>query len=300
MSISPYYTIHRYREDFYKVVAFKGVRDRDIVIHRDRDDFKENDEKLASNLSRARSAVLQYALCNPWDFFITTTLDESKHDRYALDSYTARFPQWIRDMRKAYDSQIQYLLVPQAHDDGAWHMHGLVSGVPPDRLRLFGPGEPWKLRVNGFLNWPDYQNKFGFCSLGRVRDPVAVAFYITRYITRDLANRSGDLGKHLYFHSRPLNKAVKASEVYFPHSELDAVCTEHFKFCSTGLVENAPWYYPYQFDGTIELDIDLLPSLQPEPVTDPLAGFRPWEVDPDYEQMEIPDSPTTYHLEALK
>lgn len=300
MSISPYYTIHRYREDIYKVVAFKGVRDPDVVIHRSKEDQKENDEKLASNMSRARSMVLQYALCNPWDFFFTCTLNGSWHDRYCLPAYTARLSQFIRDKRKEYGSQIQYLLVPQAHEDGAWHMHGFLSSIPQDRICKFPPSAPWHLRSKGYLDWPDYQSKFGFCSLAPVRDPVAASFYITRYISRDMANRSGDLGKHLYFHSRPLSRAVKASDVYIPSPELDAVCTEHHKFCSTGMVEDAPWYYPYQFDGAFAYDIQFDPASHAVPVKDPLSGFDPSTIDPDWEQMEIPDFPTSHHMEALK
>lgn len=301
MAVSPYYTIHRYREDIYKVVAFKGVRDRDIVIHRDKEEHNVNDVKLSNNMSRARSMVLQYALCNPWDYFFTCTLDEKLRSRSDLGKFTIQLPQWIRDRRKEYGTKIQYLLVPQLHEKyNAWHMHGLLSCIPDDKLAPFGAGTPWSLRSKGFLNWPDYQRSFGFCSMAHIRDPVAVAFYITRYITRDLANRSGDLGKHLYFHSRPLSRAVKASDVYIPSAELDAVCTEHHNFCSTGMVEDAPWYYPYKFAGSVEHDIEFDAVDQAVQVMDPLSGFDPSTIDPDWVQMEIPDFPTSHHLEALK
>ena len=66
-----------------------------------------------------------------------------------------------------------------------------------------------------YMNWPDYQQKFGFCSLGPVKHPIATAFYITKYVSKDLSLRGKDVGKHLYFHSRPLKKAEHASNVYF-------------------------------------------------------------------------------------
>ena len=86
MAVSPAYTIHRYRDDIYKVVAFKGNRDPDVMYVRDREEQQHNDAKLDSNFSRARSMVLQYALCNPWDYFFTGTLDREKMDRYDLDT----------------------------------------------------------------------------------------------------------------------------------------------------------------------------------------------------------------------
>ena len=76
MAVSPRYTIHQYRDDMFKIVAFKGNRDPDAVFLRHREDFQQNDAKLANNYSRARSMILQYALCNPWDYFFTGTLDK--------------------------------------------------------------------------------------------------------------------------------------------------------------------------------------------------------------------------------
>lgn len=101
MGFSPAYSIHQYRDDIYKVVAFKGNRDPDLAYLRKKEDWKKNDVKLDSNFSRARSMVLQYALCNPWEYFFTGTLDRQKFDRYDLDTYAARLMQFIRDKRKS-------------------------------------------------------------------------------------------------------------------------------------------------------------------------------------------------------
>ena len=62
MTISPLYTIHKYREDTFKVVCFKRNLDSDglALRVRDPDEFQHNETKLDNNLSRARSMVLQY------------------------------------------------------------------------------------------------------------------------------------------------------------------------------------------------------------------------------------------------
>ncbi len=288
MAISPLYTIHRYTDEIYKVIAFKGQRDPDAISLRGMSDPKQNDSKLENNFSRARSLVLQYALCNEWDYFFTGTLDQRKFDRFDLDTYSSRLSQFIRDKRKKYQSQIQVLLVPERHKDGAWHIHGLISGLPARQLRAFTPPAPQRLIDGGFLNWPDYQNTFGFCSLAPIRDPVATAFYITKYVSKDLSRRSGDVGKHLYFHSRPLKKAERASDIYFYQPDLEQYCTQDFDFVKTGMVQDASWSFPYQWDG-VEL-----PDLEPlYPLPAPLAPepqFRPETIDPFYYQqlrMEI-------------
>ena len=289
MSISPFYSIHQYGEGIFKVVAFKGNRDPDFVYLRDREDDQHYENKLDSNFSRARSLVLQYALCNPWDYFFTGTLDKTKMDRYDLDTFASRLMQFIRDKRKKYQAKFQVLLIPEHHDDGAWHMHGLVYGLPEEFLSPFAPPAPLKLIEGGFLNWPDYMNKFGFCSLAPIRDRVATAYYVSKYVSKDLSRRSADLGKHLYFHSRPLKKAVKASDIYFPHRELDECCTHEYDFCKVGMVQTDNWDFPYMWEGAdfpCE-EWDHTPEYMREPLVIE-SEFHPSDIDPFYEQTKIP------------
>ena len=291
MGVAPAYTIHQYREDIYKVVAFKGCRDPDRVFVRDKETEVHYDYKLNEAFCRAKSMVLQYALCNTWDYFFTGTLDKRKFNRWQLDKYQQSLSQFIRDKRKAYGTQIQFLLVPEQHKNGAWHIHGLLSGLPQSALRKFRYPEPKDLVNGSYLNWPDYMRKFGFCSLGPITNPVATAFYITKYVSKELSRRGGDLGKHLYFHSRPLKKAEKASNVYLYNPGLDEHCIHDHEFCKTGMVQNAPWHFPYMWDGVEDCnvkpffpddDVNNTTSVQSAP-----EDFRPWEIDPFYEQFKM-------------
>lgn len=282
MSISPLYTIHQYREDVFKVVAFKRRLDPDALFLHDREDDNHNDTKLDNNFSRARSMVLQYALCNPWSHFFTGTLDPARWDRYNLDGFMGALSQWIRDKRKAYGVKFQMLLVPEFHQDGAVHVHGLEEGLPLHALCEFQPPAPRKLIEGGFLNWPDYQAKFGFCSMAPIRDPIATAFYISKYVSKDLSRRAGDLGKHLYFHSRPLRKAVKASEIYLPNPGLDALCTHEYDFCKTGMVFGEDWTFPVSWDG-VDLP-EAFPELMEEPQVDAAELEPPFEI---WEQLAM-------------
>ena len=43
MAVSPAYTIHQYRDDMFKVVAFKGNRDPDVMYVRDREEQQRNE-----------------------------------------------------------------------------------------------------------------------------------------------------------------------------------------------------------------------------------------------------------------
>ena len=284
MGVSPLYSIHQYTDEVYKVVAFKGVRDSDHIHVRDQETDQHYDTKLNEAFCRAKSMVLQYALCNSWDWFFTGTLDETKFDRYDLDAYQQKFSQFIRDKRKSYGTQVQYLLIPEQHKNGAWHIHGMLANLPCSALRRFRPPEPQALVHSTFLNWPDYMQKFGFCSLGPIKHPKATAFYITKYVSKELSRRGGDLGKHLYFHSRPLKKAQHASNVYCYNSGLDAVCIHDHDFCKTGMVQDAAWMFPYQWDG-VEIVNEI--QLDPPKPLEPEADFHPKEIEPFYEQMKL-------------
>lgn len=274
----PIYTIHQYREDFFKVVMFKVNRSA-MRFFPETEEHEHYDSKLSSAFSRARSNVLQYGLCNDWQYFFTGTIDKNKFDRFDLDTYYKSLSQWIRDERKRTGSQISFLLVPEHHKDGAWHIHGLISNLPDTELEQFTAPAPEKLILGHFLNWPRYQHKFGFCSLAPIRDPIATAFYISKYVSKDFSRRADDLGKHLYFHSRPLKKAQKASEVYAYSRQLDEICTHDYEFCKTGMCQ-APWYFPYAHEGADFPTIDLIPA-------DPLPSFDPSFIDPFYEQIQM-------------
>lgn len=279
-AILPLYSIHGYREDFYKVVAWKRSPNAWLFSPKEHEHYEE---KLRSSFSRARSMVLQYGLCNEWDYFFTGTLDEQKFgSRFDVERYHKRFMQWIRDQRKAYGCKFDVLLVPEHHKDGAWHVHGFVHGLPQSAIGDFPENAPRHLREEGFVNWPDYMAKFGWCSLAPIKDPIACAFYVSKYISKELSDRAGETGSHLYWASRPLKRAQHMSDVYVPTPALDRCCDREYDFCKTGFV-NADWTFPYDFDG-----VDIVDESPMFPVVrDPLEDFDPRTVDPFYEQTSL-------------
>ena len=223
----------------YKVIRFKIGGMAYGIINRDIQDDTSTGEKLKNNLIRARTTVFQYAMCNPWDWFATITLDQTKYDRYDLEKFRKDIAQFIRDMRKKYGSHLIYLIIPEQHKDGAWHMHGLFGGIPESAITEFNAGKSktlQKLKRLRYKNWPDYANKFGFVSMGKVKDAVSVAFYVTKYITKDMQNSVTESGKHLFYSSQKLNKAENVAVYYSDEPYLDNYCTFNTEFCSLGMV----------------------------------------------------------------
>jgi len=155
------------------------------------------------------------------------TLNPDKHNRYDLNEYIKKLGQWIRDQRKK-GMDLKYLLIPEPHKNGAWHMHGLITGLRDQDLRQFQLSEniPEKMKKmirSGRIIYdiPKYKDKFGFVSVEKIQNREAVAKYITKYISKALqADLKREKEKKLYYTSRGLKTAEKVIEGYLPVGEL--------------------------------------------------------------------------------
>lgn len=262
--VGPSYNVYHYTDQIYKIVHFKSPRllvDVPSNIDRSR---KGGTKKLESAISRARKVVLELALCNKWEWFGTFTLDKNKYDRYNLDSWYKDFSQWLRDQRKKTGADIRYVLVPEMHQDGAWHIHGLLAGLPSvslfSDLRAQGWRVPNKLVNGGFFCWTQYHAKFGYNSLGVIRSAVGSAFYISEYVGKELSGASIAVGKHLYYASRGLDRSVLHGSVYGDCADLDRYLVNKYEWCETGFTkvhDHCDWSFALEF-------IDALSPLDPD------------------------------------
>lgn len=175
-----------------------------------------NAKKLGNNVARARTRVFEYAICNDFDFFITLTINGDKLDRYDIKEYIKKLGQFIRDYRKKYDADIQYLLMPEKHVDGAWHVHGLINGIPEKHLIK---------NEHGYLDWEYYKKKFGYCSIDRIKNKEAVSKYITKYIRKSFDTNRGITEKEskLYYCTRGLKRPKKIKEGTLNGHQLDKI-----------------------------------------------------------------------------
>lgn len=163
---------------------------------------KVNDHKLSNNISRAITKCREYALSNDWDYFATLTIDPKKMDRYDLESFWTEFSKFIKALNRKHKCHVDFLLVPERHENGAWHLHGLLHGLPDNLVSR---------NKFGYLDFPDYSNRFGFINLDPVRSTVAVSMYITKHLSKQIYNGVLRPGSHLYHHSRGLTSGVVVS-----------------------------------------------------------------------------------------
>lgn len=245
--LSNQYIIKKYDDNTYKLIFFKfdiknqGYEDR----ARNKIEKYENEEyeKNQCNVSRTRSKIWEYATCNKFDYFVTLTLNKNKMDRYDLDDFIKKLGQYIRNNRRLKGSQIEYLLIPEQHKDGAYHMHGLIKGINKDELVKFTLEDNIPIYIKALIergrviyNWLPYKERFGWVTLEKIKDRRAVSKYITKYIKKDIGLTVKEMSKKSYYCSRGLNKAIVTKKGTFP-TELGNILQFDFENDFVGLID---------------------------------------------------------------
>lgn len=165
------------------------------------DEIKDRDVNYEC-CKRAKQKIWDIARANNWDYFFTLTLDPSYVDRF---DYSA-----CSDLIKKFTKSLAYygcdwIIVPEQHQSGAYHFHGLLRGNPP---LVIG-----KILKDGTVLYNFNNYKYGFTSCSKVKDDQSVATYLTKYITKDMCVPAGE---KRYWFSRGLNTPT------FIYSELDS------------------------------------------------------------------------------
>lgn len=215
-------TLKKYREDCYKITLHKQIRragyeasEGDEGKHgAGRKNTADNEEKLSASLSRTRATIFELALCNEWEWFVTLTLNPEYHDRKDLKSYKKKLSTWIKNYNRIHKTDIKYLLIPESHQDGSWHIHGLMMGIPKEHMREFTEQERLPIKIlielkrdHKVYTWEAYGKTFGYITISEIRHLESVSKYITKYITKDLAKTRIGLNDHLYYCSQGLKRS---------------------------------------------------------------------------------------------
>ena len=209
--------VHKFDNFVYDVDIFTSSEELNNKIQKKQSckrDSKSN-VRLEESIIRTRRLVFEYAMSNNWQYFCTFTIDKNKYNRYNLNEYHKAFSHWLRNyFRRKLGYDVQYILIPEEHEDGAWHEHGLFTNFPLSELVEFKTTDniPRKLKKriedgHKMYNCPAYAKKFGYCTFEPVRNSEACAKYVTKYITKDIVNSSIETGHKLYYVSRKLKKA---------------------------------------------------------------------------------------------
>jgi hypothetical protein len=157
----------------------------------------EEEFRFQSSVARSRSKVLQLGCNNKWDFFITLTISpECSVDRYDFNAVIKSLLKFFDNYKQRKSKDFKYLVIPEKHKDGAYHFHGFFANINKSDL---------KVNKYGYLDFVPYCNKYGYCSMSKIKDGVACANYVCKYISKDMFNNTiPEPRTHLYYCSRGL------------------------------------------------------------------------------------------------
>lgn len=162
---------------------------------------------VQSSLNRTVQAVYKYSRQCDWEYFITLTFSEEHADRYDFSNCMKKASKWFNHQKDRYAKDMKYLIVPEMHKNGAWHIHGVIADtgtmsiVDSGRVAI---GKKAYKRTEANKEYPTIYNlsgwKLGWSTATAVTDTYKVSTYITKYITKDLCESSK--GKKRYYRSR--------------------------------------------------------------------------------------------------
>ena len=189
---------------------------------------RKKEHSLQSSYARTKKNIYDYARCVKWEYFITLTYDGKKVNRYDFDACMRKARQWFNNQQKRYSLELKYLIVPEQHKDGAWHVHGLIADVGNMSFVVSGK----KIGNQVIYNLSGWKN--GFSTATAVTDTYKVSAYVVKYITKDLCSVSD--GKRRFYHSN--NLALPEKRTFdVPKNEID----EFIKMLSDSLGACVSW-----------------------------------------------------------
>lgn len=156
------------------------------------------EKNKADARKRAIQMVYDIARSNPWTWFITLTFDPEKVNSFDYEECVEHLKRFTQRLQKRH---FVYLLVPELHESGRYHFHGLVKGnlpvtpakSPYGKLLLDDKGRQ-------IYNISIYE--YGFTTATAIDDMSKAASYVAKYITKEDCVPPG---KKSYWASRGLN-----------------------------------------------------------------------------------------------
>lgn len=173
--------------------------------------MKANERSVTASQNRSKNKVYEYARANEWEYFITLTFDPDKIDRYDYSVCSDKVSQWLKNMKKDYAKDLKYIVVPELHEDGAYHFHALFSDIGDIKLVYSGLNcvgkDKFKSTEDSGNGHPLYNlgnYKLGWTTAMRIIDTKKASNYLSKYITKDLVITTTN--KKRYWNSRNLIK----------------------------------------------------------------------------------------------
>lgn len=184
---------------------------------------EDNEHSLYVSMNRSKQMIYGIARSNEWHYFLTLTFDRNKVDSSDYQSVVQKAQKWLDNIRQRTCPNMKYLIVPELHSDGIhWHLHGLLADCP--ELTLLDSGHRTKsgLPIYNLSNW-----KYGFSTVTKVTHNHKVSAYISKYITKELADSTK--GRQRYWASNNVIRPMQLCEHDFIETAQAELLKEYAK-----------------------------------------------------------------------
>lgn len=238
------FKVHRRKYRMELIKEYLGVNDISNVSLKDiklaekcifiKKSKRKTGEPRPDSVKRAKDRIFDYTFNNKFDYFFTGTINPEKFDSKDPKALLKPIQNWLKDRVKR--DGLEYILIAERHKKGGIHFHGLIKC---DNLDLVDSGTKSykgnKRKIKDFtairkgFNPADGKViynlkkwKFGFTTCMKVYgDPINVAYYITKYITKDCKKIFGKF----FWHSRNLKKP----DIIVEHMDYEEIQSKEFK-----------------------------------------------------------------------
>lgn len=156
--------------------------------------LRENeDASLRRSTRRSKNKIKEIAYSNNWEYFFTLTFDPQKVDSYDYDMVTSKLSKWLQNQRSK-NKNMKYMVVPELHESGRYHFHGLFANC--ENLRLVDSGHKQKEDI--VYNVQSF--RLGFSTATKIKDTEKASTYISKYICKDIVQST--YNKRRYWYSK--------------------------------------------------------------------------------------------------
>lgn len=151
-------------------------------------------------IKRTINEVYDIAKSNEWQWFLTLTFDPKIVDSFDYAAVTDAMKKFTRILR---DKDIKYVIVPELHDSGRYHFHGLCSGDLPVVPGVNPHTGEQIVDKSGHVVYNVSVYKYGYTTATLIDDSKRAATYITKYLSKELGD-AVPKGKKRYWASKGL------------------------------------------------------------------------------------------------
>lgn len=165
--------------------------------------------------NRTKNKIYNYARDNVWEWFLTFTFDPKKVDSFNYDEVVKCMHDFLWYMVRTSKTDTKYLIVPEKHKSGRYHLHGVFSNMDMSLWKFQYSGHTTKggLPIYNIGGFP-----YGFTTATQVQSTTRVSHYISKYITKDMFDSIKN--KKRYWSTRNLSSGTHTTMLLTP-SELE-------------------------------------------------------------------------------